>query len=52
LINYLLFKAFLDEVTEKSATEIEQRWSGKLASLDGFAASHVQTALIYVRWDD
>jgi len=49
---YLLFKAFLDEVTEKSAAQIEQRWAGKLASVDVFAASHVQTALIYVRWDD
>lgn len=49
---YLLFKAFLDEVNEKSVAEIEQRWAGELASVEVFAASHVQTALIYVRRDD
>ena len=49
---YLLFKAFLDEVTDKSAAEIEQRWAGKIAGVDVFAASHVKTALVYVRWDD
>jgi len=49
---YLLFRAFLDEVIETSAREIERRWAGRLANVDVFVESHVRTALIYVRWDD
>jgi hypothetical protein len=49
---YLLFKRFLDVVTERATAEIEQRWVGRLAGIDVFAEDHVRTALIYVRWDD
>ncbi len=49
---YLLFKAFLDTVTAKSAEEIKSRWRHKLAGVDVFVESHVSTALVYVRWDD
>lgn len=49
---YLLFKAFLDTVEAKASAEIISRWSSRLAGVDVFAASHVRTALIYVRWDD
>jgi len=49
---YLLFKEFLDHIVEKSAKEIEQRWTKKLAGVDVWAESHARTALIYVRWDD
>lgn len=49
---YLLFKRFLDVVTERATAEIEQRWMGRLAGIDVFAEDHVRTALLYVRWDD
>lgn len=49
---YLLFRAFLEEVIETSAREIERRWKGRLSGVDVFVESHVRTALIYVRWDD
>ncbi len=49
---YLLFKAFLETVTAKSAEEIKSRWRHKLAGVDVFVESHVSTALVYVRWDD
>ena len=49
---YLLFRAFLDKVTEESAREITERWSSRLAAVDVFVESHVRTALIYIRWDD
>ena len=48
---YLLFKNFLDEVTRKATKEIEARWINKLAGVDVFAKSHVETMLVYVRWD-
>ena len=49
---YLLFKRFLDVVTEHATAEIKQRWMDRLAGTDVFAEDHVRTALIYVRWDD
>jgi glyoxylase-like metal-dependent hydrolase (beta-lactamase superfamily II) len=49
---YLLFKRFLDVVTARATAEIEQRWMNRLAGIDVFAADHVRTALLYVRWDD
>ena len=49
---YLLFKRFLDVVTERATAEIKKRWTGRLAGVDVFAEDHVRTALIYVRWDD
>jgi len=48
---YLLFKGFLDEVTNKATKEIEERWIKKLAGVDVWAKSHVETMLVYVRWD-
>jgi len=49
---FLLFKTFLDVVTARATTEIEQRWMDRLAGIDVFAEDHVRTALLYVRWDD
>lgn len=49
---YLLFRAFLDKVTEDSAKEIRARWSKRLSCVDVFVESHVRTALVYIRWDD
>jgi glyoxylase-like metal-dependent hydrolase (beta-lactamase superfamily II) len=49
---YLLFRAFLEKVTDDSAKEIVARWSKRLAGVDVFVHSHVMTALLYVRWDD
>jgi len=48
---YLLFKTFLDEVTSQATKEIEERWITKLAGVDVWAKSHVETMLVYVRWD-
>ncbi|MEE9215204.1 MAG: MBL fold metallo-hydrolase [Thermodesulfobacteriota bacterium] len=48
---YLLFKVFLDEVTRNATKEIEERWITKLAGVDVWAKSHVETMLVYVRWD-
>ena len=48
---YLLFKVFLDEVVSKATKEIEARWINKLAGVDVWAKSHVETMLVYVRWD-
>ncbi|MCH9046137.1 MAG: MBL fold metallo-hydrolase [SAR324 cluster bacterium] len=48
---YLLFKVFLDEVTTKATKEIEARWIEKLGGVDVWAKSHVETMLVYVRWD-
>ncbi len=47
-----LFRTVLDGVVDQCAKEIENRWSGRLASVDVYASSHCHTALIYVRWDD
>jgi hypothetical protein len=49
---YLLFKGFLDVVTERASSEIEERWKGRLAGVDVWTESHVRTALVYIRWDD
>lgn len=47
-----LFRSVLDPMVAQCATEIESRWSDKLASVDVYATSHCHTALIYARWDD
>jgi len=47
-----LFRTLLDGVVDHCATEIEKRWSDRLASVDVYASSHCHTALIYARWDD
>jgi hypothetical protein len=49
---YLLFRQFLDVVTERATAELEARWLDRLAGVDVFTEDHVRTALIYVRWDD
>ncbi len=49
---YLLFRQFLDVVTERATAELESRWLDRLAGIDVFTESHVRPALIYVRWDD
>jgi glyoxylase-like metal-dependent hydrolase (beta-lactamase superfamily II) len=49
---FLLFKVFLDRVTNDSVKELKPRWINRLAGLDVWLESHVRTALIYVRWDD
>jgi glyoxylase-like metal-dependent hydrolase (beta-lactamase superfamily II) len=49
---FLLFKVFLDKVTKDAAEELEARWINRLSGVDVFLHSHVETALIYVRWDD
>lgn len=49
---YLLFDIFLNKVIDDSYTEIEARWSNKLAGTDVFSRSHISTMLNYVRWDD
>jgi glyoxylase-like metal-dependent hydrolase (beta-lactamase superfamily II) len=49
---YLLFKVFLDKVSDDSAAEIESRWIGRLGGVDVWGRSHASTMLIYVRWDD
>ena len=47
-----LFRSLLDGVADECAKEIQGRWSGRLGSVDVFARSHCDTALIYARWDD
>jgi len=47
-----LFRTLLDGVAAQCAGEIQGRWSGRLGSVDVYARSHCDTALIYVRWDD
>lgn len=49
---YLLFRQFLEVVTERATEELESRWLDRLAGIDVFTEDHVRTALIYVRWDD
>jgi hypothetical protein len=49
---FLLFKLFLDKVTEESVKELKPRWINRLAGVDVWLECHVRTALIYVRWDD
>lgn len=49
---FLLFKVVLDHVTDESVKELLPRWIDRLAGVDIWLASHVRTALIYVRWDD
>jgi glyoxylase-like metal-dependent hydrolase (beta-lactamase superfamily II) len=47
-----LFDALLDPMMDQCASEIESRWSDRLASVDVYAHTHCHTALIYARWDD
>ena len=47
-----LFRTLLDGVADQCAQEIQGRWSGRLGSVDVYARSHCDTALIYARWDD
>jgi hypothetical protein len=49
---FLLFKVFLDKVTNESVKELQPRWISRLAGTDVWLESHVRTALLYVRWDD
>lgn len=49
---FALFKAVLDRVTDDAVRELQPRWIDRLAGVDVWLRSHVQTALIYVRWDD
>ena len=49
---FVIFKEILDEVTQRAVAELLPRWKDRLAMADVFMESHVQTALIYVRWDD
>jgi len=49
---YLLFDVFLNKVIDDSYSEIDSRWSNKLAGVDVFSKSHISTMLNYVRWDD
>jgi glyoxylase-like metal-dependent hydrolase (beta-lactamase superfamily II) len=49
---FLLFKVVLDKVTQEAMAELRPRWINRLAGVDVFLESQVQTALIYVRWDD
>jgi glyoxylase-like metal-dependent hydrolase (beta-lactamase superfamily II) len=49
---FLLFKVFLDRVTNDSVKELKPRWINRLAGVDVWLESHVRTAIIYVRWDD
>ena len=46
---FLLFKVFLDKVTNDSVKELQPRWINRLAGVDVWLESHVRTALIYVR---
>jgi glyoxylase-like metal-dependent hydrolase (beta-lactamase superfamily II) len=43
---FLLFKVFLDRVTDESAVEIEARWIGRLAGVDVWGRSHASTMLL------
>jgi len=49
---FLLFKVFLDRVTNDSVKELKPRWINRLAGVDVWLESHVRAAIIYVRWDD
>ena len=49
---FLLFKVFLDKVTNDSIKELQPRWINRLAGVDVWPESHVRTALIHLRWDD
>ena len=49
---FLVFKVFLDKVTNDSVKELQPRWINRLAGVDVWLESHVRTTLIYVRWDD
>ena len=49
---FLVFKVFLDKVSDESVKELQPRWINRLAGVDVWLESHVRTALIYVRWDD
>jgi glyoxylase-like metal-dependent hydrolase (beta-lactamase superfamily II) len=49
---FVIFKEILDEVTQRAVAELLPRWKDRLAMADVFMESHVQTALIYVSWDD
>ncbi len=49
---FLLFKVLLDKVASESVNELQPRWINRLAGVDVWLPSHVNTALIYIRWDD
>ena len=49
---FALFRTLLDDVIDKSYSEIRERWIKKLAAVDVWGRSHCRTALIYARWDD
>lgn len=49
---FVMFKEILDKVTHDAVAELVPRWKDRLAAADVFMENHVQTALIYVRWDD
>jgi hypothetical protein len=49
---FLLFRVFLDKVTNDAVKELQPRSINRLAGVDVWLESHVRTALIYVRWDD
>jgi len=49
---FVIFAQILDTVKRDSDAELYPRWKDRLAALDVFLDSHVNTALIYVRWDD
>ena len=49
---FVIFKEILDKVTQDAVAELVPRWKDRFAAADVFMESHVQTALIYVRWDD
>ena len=49
---FVIFKEILDKVTQDAVAELVPRWKDRLAMANVFMESHVQTALIYVRWDD
>lgn len=49
---FVIFKQILDKVAQDAVAELVPRWKDRLAAADVFMESHVQTALIYVRWDD
>ena len=49
---FALFRSLLDDISERSAKEIQERWINKLAGVDVFTGSHCRAMLTYVRWDD
>ena len=47
----LLFRHYLDSMAETCAERPVERWSGVLAGVDVWAASHCDRLLAYVRVD-